>query len=912
MQNKLQEQRPDPERLLEKINKEARGKFTVFLGAAAGVGKTYTMLETAHERLNDGTDVVIGWVETHGRLETERWVEGLPKVPPKMFDYRGKQLPEMDVDAILARKPTLVLVDELAHSNVGGSRHARRFQDVEELLDAGINVYTTLNIQHIESLNDVVAQITGIVVKETVPDFILEQADTIQLIDIPPEDLIKRLKEGKVYVPGQAKEALRHFFRPGNINALRELSLRFTASRVDTELNDYMREHQIAGPWPTTGRVMVCVSASPFSAQLIRVARRLAAGLQTEWLAVHIEESRRTPPGEAEQDRAARNMRLAGELGAKTVNAAGEGVAEEILAIARSHNVTSIVVGKPRHSKLWEFFHRAVVDDLIRQSGGINVYVIQAAASLEEPVRIATASAPKIHHWNHYVGGLLMVIGITFFGWLFQAALEFVNIALLYQLPVLFSAFWWGRWPSYFAAVCSVLAFDFLFVPPIFTFNVDDIRYLWSFITFLIVAFVIGRRTEILRYEATAARMREKNIRALFDFSREIAALMDMDTIVQKLVRQAADALNRPITVLLPDEKERLTVRMEAEPGSEEPNWQGKQEKKVSATDNAEIAVASWAYEHRQVAGRSTDTLAGAKYLYLPLNTPDSVVGVIGVWVVERLITPEQRRLMDAWAGLAAIAIERVKLTEKAQQATILLESDRLRTALFNSISHELRTPLSSILGSSSTLIEAEDVYSASERKELLETIREGANRMERLIANLLDTARLESGMMKLKQDWCDIEDIVGSSLRRLTEQIKNRPIDIAIPPDIPLLRADCVLLEQVLVNLVDNAVKYSPAGSRIEIAATVLNDVIKVSVADHGVGVPLEDLSHIFDKFYRVQRAASTPGTGLGLSICKGIVEAHGGQIWAENLTGGGVSILFTVPVGTSGQDSRLPESEE
>lgn len=899
----MREKLPQPEQ-------NVRGKLTVFLGAAAGVGKTYTMLEAACDQLQAGTDVVSGWMETHGQADVTALLAKLPNIPPLMLEIHGQQLPEMDVSSILARKPALVLVDELAHANVEGTRHARRFQDVIEILDAGIDVYSTLNIQQIESLKDVVEQITGTVVQDALPDWILEQADTVQLVDITPEELIKRLNAGKVHILGEAEES-RHFFRPGNINALRELALRFTAKRVDQELTGYMRNHQIDGSWPTTGRIMVCVSASPFSAQLVRSASRLAAGLQTEWLAVHVEGTRNNPPGKAAKEQVVTNLRLAADLGARIFNVSGESVAEEILALARLHNVASIVVGKPRRNQLRELIHSSVVSELVRQSGNINIYIIQTG---DEP-KPATGSKPRRslpdHSWRHYGGSLLMVAVITVLGWSLQFRLELVNIALLYQLPVIFSAFWWGRWPSYFAAACSVLSLDFLFVPPFFTLSVEDIRYLWSFFTFLIVAFFIGRRTELLRNEANAARQREKNIHALFDFSKEIAAAIDKIAIAGKLSRQAAEALNRPVTVLLPDAKGELKVWMQAEPGMDRQPADKKSINRVLAEDKGEIAVARWSYEHRRAAGHSTETMAGAKYLYIPLTTRDSAVGVIGIWVAKGLITPEQRQSMDAWAGLAAIAIERVELTEKAKQAGILLESDRLRSALFNSISHELRTPLSSIVGSASTLAESENVYSEAERKELLDNIRDGATRMERLVANLLDTARLESGMMKLKQDWCDIEDVVGTALHRLAEQVKNRPVDIEIPDNLPMLQGDFVLLEQVIINLVDNAMKYSPSGSRIKIEAGLIENFIQVSVSDKGIGIPEEELEHVFDKFFRVQHVSDTPGTGLGLSICRGIVEAHGGKIRAANLPGGGLKVAFVLPIGSSTDDKELRKRE-
>ncbi len=446
-----QDSRPNPDELLQKINQESVGKLTVFLGAAAGVGKTYTMLEAAQDRLAEGVNIVIGWVETHGRAETEKLADGLPRISPKTINYRGKLLQEMDVDAILGQKPDIVLVDELAHTNIPGSRNVRRFQDVEELLQNGIDVYTTINIQHIESLNDVVAKITGVIVRETVPDHILEQANSLQLIDIPPEELIKRLKEGKVYISNQAEQALRKFFRPGNLNALRELSLRFTANRVDQDLSEYMKQQKIDGPWPASGRVMVCVSDSPFSAQLIRAAHRLAGGLHSELLAVHIESpKRRLPMSDKERDRVIRNLRLAEELGGRTITVVGDNLAAEMLEVARSHNITAIVIGKPRHSRMWEFFHGSIVDTLIRNSGGINVYVIQVDKEKDaETHTIAgiNTALPKAKSapWGQFIGGLGMAAAVTAVSWTFQRQLEIVNIALLYLLPVFFTALWWGR-----------------------------------------------------------------------------------------------------------------------------------------------------------------------------------------------------------------------------------------------------------------------------------------------------------------------------------------------------------------------------------------------------------------------------------------------------------------------------------
>jgi len=879
--------RPDPDMLLAKLNKEARGKLTVFLGAAAGVGKTYTMLESAHERLADGVDIVIGWVETHKRLETEKMVNGLPRLPAKEIAYRSKSLYEMDIDAILDLRPQVVLVDELAHTNVPGSRHVRRFQDVEEILNAGIDVYTTINIQHIESLNDIVAQITGVTVRETVPDSIVEQADQVQLIDIPPNELIKRLKEGKVYIPRQAELALNKFFRPGNINALRELALRFTANRVDKELHEYMQAHDIAGPWPVGERVMVCVSTSPFSAQLIRAARRLARGLQAELLAVHIEIPRKLALSDKERDRIFRNMRLAEELGAKTLSVAGNDLTEEILSVARENNITHLVVGKPLHGRVREWLSGgAVVDKLIRYSGGINIHVIQGKTEVTDEPKVKTLAAAVPIQWWHYAVGLLMIFLVTVGSWWWRDYVEPVHIIMLYLLPVLLSAVWWGKGPSYVTALCSVLLFDFFFTLPIYSLSVADHRYVWSLPLFLLVAFIIGGQTEKLRLEATLARQREKSTRALYTFSREIAAVVDVNVIVRNLAEQSWQTLERPVAVFLPQKNNKLMLAGEA--GTAE-----------SGIDSSELAVAIWAYEHSEIAGRCTETLPGAQYMYLPLTTSGNTVGVLGIHIQEKMLTPVQRRLIEAWVGLAAIAVERVNLAQQAGQASLLVASDKLRTALFNSISHELRTPLASIIGAISSLLDTEGVYSGADRKELLETVQEGAARMDRLVANLLDTARLESGMMQLKKDWCDVEDVIGIALRRVAECIDTRPLVINIPEDLPLVKADCVLLEQVLINLLDNACKYSKNGSEIAITASQDEIVVKISVADRGAGIPPEYLAQVFDKFYRVEQPKSVSGTGLGLSICKGIIESHGGYIHAKNRPGGGTIMTFAIPFG-------------
>ena len=884
-----QPQRRNPDLLLKKASKEARGKLTVFLGAAAGVGKTFAMLEIAHQRLAEDVDVVIGWIETHGRKETEDQALGLPRIAPKLVEYRGKQLAEMDIDGILQRRPQLVLVDELAHTNVLGSRYVRRFQDVEEILNAGIHVYTTLNIQHVESLNDIVEQITGVKVRETVPDSIIEQADQVQLIDIPPDDLIQRLKEGKVYVPGQVQQALQHFFRPGNINALREMALRFTAYRVDQQLNEYMQDHAIEGPWPATEKFLVCVSASPFSAHLIRVARRMATAMKAQWYALHIETTRSVPLSDEERERLGYNLHLAEDLGGKIISIAGRDMVEETLAFAHAENITHIIIGKPEQSRLREWFRGgALVDKLVRNSGGIHIHILKGKRDQEYVPKVTTVLKPTTVSWIYYAGGLAMMGIITIISWFMHAQLELVNIAMLYLLPVLLSAAWWGRGPSYMTAVCTVGVFDYLFIPPTLSFTVADIQYIWSFVIFLLVAFVSGGQSERLRNEARFSQGREKRTRALYEFSREVAAQVDLDAVINALAKKAAQAIERPVVVLLPNVSGHLSIKA----------FEGGEAAKAIVEKSSEYAVVTWAYEHGEVAGRSTETLPAAQYLYLPLKVHGKVLGILGIYMVERKVTPEQWRLIEAWAGMAAIAVERIHLAEMANQAALLAESERLRSALFNSISHEIRTPLATIIGSISSLLDPSLTLLRSAQYELMENIRDGAIRMERVASNLLDTARLESGAVKVKNDWCDMSDIVGAALYRLQDSIHGREIKTEIPQSLPLLRGDCVLLEQVIVNLVDNALKYSRRGSEIEISARMEEAKMVLSVADRGIGIPEAALQNIFQKFYRGDNSKSTSGTGLGLSICKGLIEAHGGTIWAVNRPNGGARISFALPV--------------
>jgi two-component system sensor histidine kinase KdpD len=868
-------------------NMVKRGKLTVFLGAAAGVGKTYAMLEAALERLNEGVDLVAGWVETHGRPETGALFKRLPVISPKNLQYRGTDFTEMDLEELISRHPELVLIDELAHTNIPGSRHAKRYQDVEELLSEGISVYTTLNIQHLESLTDIVTQITGITVQETVPDRILEEAAQIHLIDIPPEELIQRLKEGKVYIPEQADEALNKFFRPGNINALRELALRYTARRVDRQMESYMRVHGIPGPWPTGERVLVCVSPSPFSAQLIRTARRMAEGLQTEWIAVSVETPKRIPSGEDEKDRLAKNMRLAEELGAETINLTGNDVAEEIAELARKRNVSLIIIGKPLHSRFYDLLRGSVVDKVIRKSQGISVHVIPGQPQPEQKTgRMKITSEQFV--LVPYVLAFLMMVVLTLLMSPFRTALGLVNIALVYLLPVLISAARWGTGPAFAAALAGVLTFDFFFVPPTLSFTVADFRYVISFLIFLLVGLITGTLSDRLKRQVNHSRQREARVAALYALSRDIAAVPDLDTVLCRIVDKVAEAVEGRVILLLPETSGRLD--MKADSNSAEATFLNEREQ----------AVAVWAFERGQKAGKWTETLEASEGLYLPLRTEQGVQGVLAVRLdsQENYFDSEQMRLLEAFAVLAAMAVNRSKLAEQAREAIMLVESERLRTALFNSLSHDLRTPLASIIGAVTGLLEGEEIYSPDARRDLLQTIQQGASRMNRFVNNLLDMARLESGMLKLNREWCDIQDIFGVAQSQFADPVCTRILKTDIQPELPLVRADFVLIEQVFINIIDNALKYSEPGSDIIISVRNTDKNIEVAVADKGQQIPDEDLGRIFDKFYRLNSPLQVSGSGLGLAICRGIMEAHGGHIWAENNPNGGVVIKFNLPL--------------
>jgi two-component system sensor histidine kinase KdpD len=869
------ERRPSPDGLLREVRRGEQGRLKIFLGAAPGVGKTYEMLTTAQTRKNEGLDVVVGVVETHGRKETESLVQGLEVIARRSVSYRGQVLTEMDLDAILARAPRLVLVDELAHTNAPESRHPKRYMDVEELLAAGIDVYTTLNIQHVESLNDVVARITRVRVRETVPDSIIDRADDIEVIDLTPDDLISRLHEGKVYVPDQAERAVQHYFSPGNLTALRELALRRTAQRVDAQMADYMRTHAIEGPWPAGEQVLVLVDAAQTSNTVVRYAKRMADRLKAQWAAIHVETPADARASEAERNSIAQTLRLAQRLGAETISIPGEDVAETVAAYAQDNNFAHIIVAKSERSRWLEAFSESVTQKLIRVAGGSSVHVIAGAAE-----RIGSVSAtnkterakPQRGDFKAYAVSLCYVAIAAAIAFVLRQELGVLNIAQVFLIAVLASAVSFGLWASLLACLVSVLSYNFLFLPPLYTFTIADPENVVALFFFAVVAVIASNLAARVRGQAVAARQKARITEELYLFSRKLAGIAILDDLLWATAHQIALMLKVRVVLLLPEEGV-LAVKAGFPP--------------EDMLDDADLAAARWCFEKNQGTGRGADTLPGAKRRFMPLRTGRGAVGVVGIDSDKPglLLTPEDARLFDALTDQAALAIDRVNLAADMDRARLAAETDRLRSALLTSISHDLRTPLASILGSATSLASHGQAFDETVRADLLRTIQEEAERLNRFIGNLLDMTRLESGSLKPQAGPVDLSDIIGATLHRARKVLRDHEIEIEIESDLPMLDLDMVLTEQVLFNLLDNAAKYAPPHSRIGVTANREDDAVVVRVRDEGSGIPAADLERIYDKFYRVHQSdRQRVGTGLGLAICRGFIEAMGGSITAGN----------------------------
>jgi len=885
--------RPSPEEFLARARAEEerlhRAKLKIFFGACAGVGKTYSMLVEAHERKRAGVDVVVGLVETHGRRETEALLAGLEILPRRSSEYRGITLQEFDLDATLKRCPALVLLDELAHSNIPGSRHRKRWQDIEELLAAGIHVYTTLNVQHVESLVDVVTDITGIVMRESVPDAILERADEIELIDLPPDDLLQRLREGKVYIPEQAEWARENFFRKPTLIALRELALRQTAQRVDAQMEFYRRTEGIAAPWAVSERMLVCIGDPGHGARLVRAARRLAGLLRADWIVIHVE-----TPGQLLESRADRDyligvLDFAFEMGAETQVLTGLRVRDEVLAFARARNVSRIVIGKSRRPWWVQILRPSLAVELMR--GDLDVWVIRA----EEDEDRAEPEAPPAHpfEWRGYPGSVLIIGLCTLFAELMFRRFELSNLAMIYLVGVVVAAVAFGRGPAIAASVLGVAAFDFFFVRPRYTFAVSDTQYLVTFAVMLLVAMVIGTLTSRLREQLSVARREQQSTAAQYRLSHELAARASLREILRAAVDRIGEILDAKVAALVPDENGRLGVA--AGDGG------------MFGGGEHERAVAQWAFENGKSAGLGTGTLSGARGLHLPLIGSSRTLGVLAIRPEHTSILkdPEMMRFIDALANQTAVAIERSTLGESAERARTEIETERARSALLSSVSHDLRTPLAAITGAATSLLDDGANLPDPTRRDLAETIADEAQRLNRLIGDLLEMTRLESGSLKVRKEWHSLEEIVGAGLGGLETQLLGRPVSVDLAPDLPLVPLDDVLFEQVVRNLVENANKYSPPEEPIEIAARIEGKDLRFSVSDHGPGLRPGEERRAFEKFYRGADTSDRYGVGLGLAICRGIVEAHGGRIEGANRAGGGAE--FTVWLPLEGEPQRI-----
>jgi two-component system sensor histidine kinase KdpD len=904
--------RPDPDALLARVKRDEakarRGKLKIFFGATAGVGKTYAMLEEARRQKSKGVKVVAGYVEPHGRAETEALLEGLEQLPYLQVSYRGAMLRDFDLDGALARKPALILVDELAHSNpVEGEpapRHAKRWQDVEELRDAGIDVYTTVNVQHIESLNDIVAGITGVRMQETVPDVVFETADEVELVDTPPDELLERLQAGKVYVPEQARHALENFFRKGNLIALRELALRTTADRVDAAMREYREGHSIGATWAAGERLLVAVGPYEDAELLLRAGKRMAAALHAEWIAVYVETPELLRLPEAERDRRIALLRLAESLGAETVTLGGSSAGEEIANYARTRNVTRILIGRPRRSLWRRLFRPSTYGELLAMTQGIDIVVAAGGdetAAQRSPflarsrayLQATGAPASAKPRWPGYAVAAAAVTACTLLGQAMTPAFELVNVAMVYLLAVVLIAFRYGRGPAVAASFVGVASFDFFFVPPQLSFAVSDVQYLLTFAIMLAVALIISGLAASVKLQAAVAGHRERRTALLYAMTRELAAARGEQAMARIAVRHLAEVFDSQVVVLLPFAAGRLRYpRGESVAGS---------------FHGADLGVAQWVQDHGEPAGLGTHTLPGAEALYVPLQGSRAAAGAshptLGVLAVlpansRRVLLPEQFRLLETFAGQIALALERAQLADRAQQAQVSAETEGMRNALLASISHDLRTPLAVISGASSGLLERGAQMSTAERAALARSVFDQSQHMAALIASVLEMTRLEAGTIALNRDWHALDEIAGSALNRMRVPLASYSVEASIEPGLPLARVDAGLIEQVLANLLENAAKYTPAGTKVALRVERDAGDLRISVEDDGPGLPPGDPEHLFAKFQRGAAEGAIGGVGLGLAICRAIVRLHGGQIWAERRIPSGAAFRFTLPL--------------
>ncbi len=883
-------ERPDPDQLLARVQEEeakaARGKLKIFFGASAGVGKTYAMLGAARQQKDLGTDVVIGVVETHGRKETEALLAGLERLPRLAISYRDKVLREFDLDAALARRPTLILMDELAHSNVAGSRHPKRWQDVHELLAAGIDVYSTVNVQHLETLNDVVSGIAGIRVWETVPDRVFDEADEVVLVDLPPDELLQRLQEGKVYLPQQAERAIRNFFRKGNLIALRELALRRTADRVDDEMLAYRRETSVNTVWQTRDALLVCIGPGTGSDRLVRTAARLAGRLEAPWHAVHVDTHTAGPEPELQRQRIVRALALAGSLGAETATLSADDAVATVVDYAREHNLSRVLVGRD-HPRRWRPWYRSMAERVGHAAPDLDVVQVARNDDARGTVPVS-AVPPTPGNWLAYLKAAAICAAATALAAPLADVIDLTNIAMLFLLAVFLVAMRLGRGPAVASSFLAVAAFDFFFVPPRFSFAVSDAQYLMTFTVMLIVGLITGQLTARYKQHAEVATQREARARGLYEMARDLSAALLPVQIAEACDRFLVIEFGAQAALLLTDGKDHLQAAISTGKAG------------TGRTPVVDEGVARWAFDHGEAAGLSTDTLPGSPLLYLPLKAPMRTRGVLAVAPRDplRVQGPEARRQLETFASLVAIAVERMHYVDVAQTTLLQMESESLRNSLLSAISHDLRTPLSVLVGLAESIRLTQPQLTEAQST-IAEKLKEEALRMNTKVNKLLDMARLQAGKVELNRQWQPLEEVVGGALMAMDVPLAAHSVHTALPEDLPLFEIDAVLIERVLCNLLENAAKYTPAGTRISIGAALRESEVAVWVDDNGPGLPKGHEETIFQKFDRGTRASTTAGVGLGLAICRAIVEAHGGRIHAENLATGGARFIFSLPRG-------------
>jgi two-component system sensor histidine kinase KdpD len=891
----MAEVRPDPDQLLERVKAEEargkRGRLRIFFGASAGVGKTYAMLEAARGMHASGTDVVVGYVEPHGRVETERLLEGLPHLATLPVSYRGIVRREFDLDAALERRPQILLVDELAHSNLVGAlpapRHPKRWQDVEELLAAGVNVWTTVNVQHLESLNDLVYQTTGIRQRETLPDHVFDEADDIELIDLPPDDLIARLHAGKVYVAEQAKSAVERFFRKQNLMALREIALRRVADRVEAASRELPPDRAQARG--ARDRLLVAVGPDEQAEQLVRSGKRMADALDAEWTVVYVETPSLMRLSDAQRNRRIDVLRLAESLGAETVTLGGPSAADALLEYAHTRHATRLIVGAPKRRGWRAWLRPSTATELARRARGFDVLQI-ASAGRGPPApaaRSAAAELPSspIVHWKRYLWAAATTALCTLLAAAMYPHFDLSNLVMIYLLGVTVAGLKLGRGPSALTAVLNVAAFDFFFVPPRYSFAVSDVQYLVTFGAMVTIALVIATLTASVRQQTRVAGARERRTALLYAMSRELSLTRGTAAMAQAAVRHVAEVFQCRATVLLPDPGGQL--RYPTEPALEV-SFRG-----------ADLAVAQWVADHGRRAGLGSDTLPAARGLYVPLGERERTVGVLALLPQNprRVLLPEQSHLLETFASQVAVAIERANLAELAIQSSLAAERETLRNTLLSSISHDLRTPLAVMAGAGSALAQHGATLDEATRVQLARSIESNAREMSELVSNVLDLVRLESGQVSLRRDWQTLDDLVGSALTRYQERLAGHRVELRLPPDLPPVWVDGTLIVQLLANLFDNVAKYTPPGTRVSVSAVPLGDFVQVSVEDDGPGLPAGDPARLFDKFQRGSEEGTVVGVGLGLAIAQAIVRAHGGEIEAQRRDGGGARFVFTLP---------------